>query len=56
MKDKSLYVAVFDKHEESFVGTLKDIQIWLDENDLRLGEISIYRLSKVNLVLAVEEA
>ena len=55
MKDESKYVVVFDKHEESFVGFLKDIQIWLDENDLTLSEVSVYRLSKVRLVLAVED-
>lgn len=55
MKDASRYV-VFDEDEEAFVGTLKDIQIWLEEKDLHLAEVSIYRLgSKVNLVLAVED-
>lgn len=55
MKDESRYVVVFDEDEESFVGTLDNIKIWLDENDLTLGQVSIYRLSKVRLVLAVED-
>ena len=55
MKDESQYVVVFDDDEESFVGTLDNIKIWLDDNDLTLSRVSIYRLSKVRLVLAVED-
>ena len=55
MKDESQYVVVFDEDEESFVGTLDNIKIWLDDNDLTLSRVSIYRLSKVRLVLAVED-
>ena len=56
MKDESQYVVVFDEAEEAFVGTLKDIQILLNEKDLPLAAVSIYRLGyKVKLALAVEE-
>ena len=62
MKDECRYVVdrgfAYPGEDDGavFMGTLKEIQQWLEANELFMSGVSVYRLGpKVNLVLAVEE-
>lgn len=56
MKDNAKYVVCDEDNDEFFVGDLWSIRHWLEECDLSVNKVFVYRLgAPVRLVLAAED-